>query len=73
MALSPPHMHTWVGLAELPVAVAEPWGWELGSEPLLSWPSAPTFCLSSVFLLSGFGGQGPKGAVAFPDAEPLPA
>lgn len=38
-------------------------------DPGLSWPSVPSFCLSSVLLLSGLGGQGPAGALAFPGAE----
>lgn len=62
-----------MGLAELPATVAEPWCRELGSEPVQSQPSAPSFCLSSVLLLSGLGGQGPEGAVVFPDAEPVAA
>lgn len=62
-----------MGLAELPAMVAEPWCRELGSEPVQSQPSAPSFCLSSVLLLSGLGGQGPEGAVVFPDTEPVTA
>lgn len=58
--------------------VAELWCERLSSEPAgdappgQSWPSAPSFCLSRV-LLSGLGGQGPEGALAFPDTEPVAA